>query len=240
MKYLKGPNELNSAFYYKWHSEELKNNLRGNNMPVHIHQSAELILVTKGRLTLSVAGKEYETVGEMQAAMILPFHPHTYKAEADTEYLRCNFAASLIPDFFNTLDNRVGERAVFNTHATTVFQFKKKILEDNRLSLWSIRAFLYSALDDYLSGAGREEDQRLTPADAMEETVMLSTRTARGLDLAAWREAFGVPFEAEREAALARLTQGGFIEISNGVLRLTQEGMELHNAVVLELISAED
>ena len=87
----------------------------------------------------------------MQAAMILPFHPHTYRADANTEYLRCNFATSLIPDFFNTLDNRVGERTVFNTHATTVFQFKKKILEDDRLSLWSIRAFLYSALDDYLS-----------------------------------------------------------------------------------------
>ena len=151
MKYLKGPNELNATFYYKWHSEELKNNLRGNNMPVHIHQSAELILVTKGRLTVSVAGKEYETVGDMQAAMILPFHPHTYRADANTEYLRCNFATSLIPDFFSTLDNREGERAAFNADATTVFQFKKKILEGGQLSLWSIRAFLYSALDDYLS-----------------------------------------------------------------------------------------
>jgi AraC-like DNA-binding protein len=151
MKYLKGPSELNAAFYYKWHSEELKNNLRGNNMPVHIHQSAELILVTKGRLTVSVAGKEYETVGDMQAAMILPFHPHTYRADANTEYLRCNFDTSLIPDFFNSLENREGERAVFNVDATTVFHFKKKLLEDGQLSLWSIRAFLYSALDDYLS-----------------------------------------------------------------------------------------
>ena len=151
MKYLKGPSELNAAFYYKWHSEELKNNLRGNTMPVHIHQSAELILVTKGRLTVSVAGKGDEPVGEMQAAMILPFQPHTYKADANTEYLRCNFATSLVPDFFNTLDNREGERAVFNADSTTVFHFKKKILDDQHLSLWSIRAFLYSALDDYLS-----------------------------------------------------------------------------------------
>lgn len=91
-------------------------------------------------------------------------------------------------------------------------------------------------LEGYLSGGRREALQRLTPEDAMEETVMLSTRTARGLDLADWERAFGRPFEAGREAALARLEQGGFIEISDGFLRLTLRGMELHNAVVLELI----
>ena len=95
------------------------------------------------------------------------------------------------------------------------------------------------ALDAYLSGAGREEDQRLTPADAMEETVMLSTRTTRGLDLAAWRAEFGAPFEAGREAALSRLAAGGLIERNGDFLRLTPRGMEVHNAVVLALVGTE-
>ena len=151
MEYFRGPNELDASFYYKWHSAESKNNLKGNAMPIHIHQSAELILVTKGEMIISVAGKDYETIGDNQAALILPFLPHTYKAQAGTEYLRCNFAASLIPDFFNMLDNRAGERCVFETDATTVFHFKKKLLEEHKLTFWSIRAFLYSALDDYLS-----------------------------------------------------------------------------------------
>ncbi len=92
-------------------------------------------------------------------------------------------------------------------------------------------------LEAYFSGARRLDDQRLTVADAMEETVMLSTRTVRGLDLNAWRADFGAPFEAGREAALGRLRRGGLIEMEDGFLRLTLRGMELQNAVVLELLN---
>ena len=93
------------------------------------------------------------------------------------------------------------------------------------------------ALDEYLSGARRLDAQELTDADAMEETIMLSTRTARGLDMDAWRARWGAPFEAGREAALERLRRGGLIEIKDGFLRLTLRGMELQNAVVLELLN---
>ena len=97
-----------------------------------------------------------------------------------------------------------------------------------------------AALEEYLSG-GREIDrQALTPADAMEETLMLSTRTARGLDLAAWAAEFGAPFQRGREAALAKLKRGGFIEISDGFLRLTPRGMQVQDAVVLELMEADE
>ncbi len=151
MKYYKGPNELDASFYYKWHSEALKNNLHGNKMPLHIHQSAELLMVTKGELTVSINGSDAETVRNGQASLILPFSPHTYKTVAGTEYLRCNFATSLVPEFFNMMDNKMGDRAVFNVDPTTVFYFQKKLLQDSRLSIWSIRAFLNSAIDDYLS-----------------------------------------------------------------------------------------
>ena len=91
-------------------------------------------------------------------------------------------------------------------------------------------------LEDYLAGGGAEEVQELAEADAWEETVMLATRTARGLDLADWQARFGVPFERGREAALARLEAGGLVEHRDGFLRLTLRGLELHNAVVLELL----
>jgi oxygen-independent coproporphyrinogen-3 oxidase len=91
-------------------------------------------------------------------------------------------------------------------------------------------------LEGYLSGGRREDEQRLTRIDAMEETVMLSTRTVRGLDLNAWEAAFGAPFSRGREAALDRLMAGGLIEMTGGFLRLTLRGLELQNAVVLELI----
>ena len=97
-----------------------------------------------------------------------------------------------------------------------------------------------ASLDAYLSGVRRVGEERLTRSDAMEETLMLSTRTTRGLDLAAWSAAFGAPFERGREAALAKLAAGGFIEISDGFLRLTPRGMQVQDAVVLELMEADE
>lgn len=91
------------------------------------------------------------------------------------------------------------------------------------------------SLDAYFAGERMLDAARLTRRDAMEETLMLSTRTVRGLDLAAWAEAFGVPFQKGREAALERLERSGLIEIGSGFARLTTRGMELQNAVVLEL-----
>lgn len=91
-------------------------------------------------------------------------------------------------------------------------------------------------LDDYLSGRRALDEQALTAQDAMEETLMLSTRTARGLDTALWRREFGAPFERGREAALQRLARGGLIETDGGFVRLTLRGMEVHNAVILELL----
>jgi len=92
------------------------------------------------------------------------------------------------------------------------------------------------ALEDYLSGMRRLDEVALTRQDAMEETLMLSTRTARGLDLAAWARDFGAPFNQGRERALARLEAGGLIEAGDGFLRLTTRGMEVQDAVVLELM----
>ena len=96
-----------------------------------------------------------------------------------------------------------------------------------------------ATLEGYLAGGRRLDRQRLTREDAMEETLMLSTRTARGLDLMAWERQFETPFTRGREAALEKLTRGGFIEIVDGFMRLTLRGMEVQDAVVLELMEAD-
>ena len=91
-------------------------------------------------------------------------------------------------------------------------------------------------LDGYLAGERQLEVQPLTRRDAMEETLMLATRTVRGLDLEKWRADFGTPFVRGREAALERLAAAGLIVMEGGFVRLTLRGMELHNAIVLELM----
>ena len=92
------------------------------------------------------------------------------------------------------------------------------------------------SVDDYLAGIRRLDETRLTARDAMEETLMLSTRTVQGLDLAAWESAFGTCFERGREDAIGRLEKGGLVERAGGRLRLTTRGMEVQDAVVLELL----
>jgi oxygen-independent coproporphyrinogen-3 oxidase len=92
------------------------------------------------------------------------------------------------------------------------------------------------SVDDYLAGVRRQDETRLTARDVMEETLMLSTRTVQGLDLAAWESAFGTCFERGREDAIGRLEKGGMVERAGGRLRLTTRGMEVQDAVVLELL----
>ncbi len=92
------------------------------------------------------------------------------------------------------------------------------------------------SMDEYLAGVRRLDEAWLTQQDVMEETLLLSTRTVRGLDLAGWERAFGVPFERGREAAVGWLEAGGLVERVGGHLRLTTRGMEVQDAVVLELL----
>ncbi|MBR0367269.1 MAG: radical SAM family heme chaperone HemW [Clostridia bacterium] len=96
------------------------------------------------------------------------------------------------------------------------------------------------ALDDYLAGERMADVQRLTRWDVIEETVMLNTRTTRGIDLTAWENRFGRPFASKECAALKRLAGAGYIEIKDGRLRLTGRGLEVQNAVVLELLEIQE
>lgn len=93
-----------------------------------------------------------------------------------------------------------------------------------------------AGLEAYLSGERRVDFQRLTAEDAMEETIMLSTRTVRGLALQRWRDEFGTDFMEGRSKIVKRLVDAGLIEVSGGFLRCTPRGMEVQNAVVVELI----
>lgn len=82
-----------------------------------------------------------------------------------------------------------------------------------------------ASLDDYLAGRREVERHVLDEGEIREEAIMLGTRTAEGIDAA-----LAAPGAAQR---LARL---GLVEVRGGRLRLTEKGLDVHNAVVLELI----
>ncbi|MBE5774803.1 MAG: radical SAM family heme chaperone HemW [Clostridiales bacterium] len=108
-----------------------------------------------------------------------------------------------------------------------------------------------AALDEYMSAARVHAEgglsaflhtnhyQDITPLgrqDAMEETLMLATRTAEGLDLAAWQRDFGCDFVSENTRTLRQLADAGLIRMEGNRLSLTTRGMEVQNAVVLALM----
>ena len=96
------------------------------------------------------------------------------------------------------------------------------------------------SLDEYLQGARMTAFQRLDERDIIEETVMLATRTARGIDLKKWRERFGGDFAPRDCRALGRLEDAGLIAVTGDRLWLTDRGMEVQNAVILELLEIQE
>ena len=92
-------------------------------------------------------------------------------------------------------------------------------------------------LSTYLDGKRGLCRELLSREDIMEETLMLSTRMVRGLDLLGWKAQFGEDFSKGREMKLAQLESMGLTERHDGFLRLTTKGMELQNAVVVELMA---
>lgn len=82
-------------------------------------------------------------------------------------------------------------------------------------------------LDQYLAGVREVARRAIGPDEAREEAILLGTRTARGIDM---------DLVAKKKTEVARLEAGGFVRREKGRLILTERGMEVQNAVVLELV----
>ena len=91
-------------------------------------------------------------------------------------------------------------------------------------------------LNAYLAGERQCDRIRLTKEDAMEEALMLATRMTEGLNLDEYLRQFGEDVVSGHEKTLRRLCDLGLVEIEGGFLRLTQRGLEVQNAVVVELL----
>lgn len=91
-------------------------------------------------------------------------------------------------------------------------------------------------IEAYISGGRMLDKTPRTRGDRMEERLMLATRMVRGLDLEKWAEDFGERLEVLRAKEIRKLQSHGLLEIEKGFLRLTTKGLELQDAVVLELM----
>ncbi len=80
--------------------------------------------------------------------------------------------------------------------------------------------------------------QKLSLEEQVKELVMLSLRTTRGLDLAAYARTSGRNFLREHGPLIQVLHQNELIRISSGRLRLTKTGMLVSNAILERFFAA--
>ena len=90
-------------------------------------------------------------------------------------------------------------------------------------------------LDDYLAGKPASQTV-LTPEDARFESVMLGLRMMKGVSDAAFRQMHGLSIEDAFGEKLKKPLRQGLVEWRDGSLRLTRRGMDVQNAVLVELL----
>lgn len=91
-------------------------------------------------------------------------------------------------------------------------------------------------LTKYMSGVRRIDATEMTAQDALEETLMLTTRMAKGIDLDAFERAFGDRLEVRCAKTIGMLQANGAAEIVDGRFFLTERGLEVHSFAMEQLV----
>ena len=118
--------------------------------PAHVHQFAELLYILDGEMTVTVDGRA-EHLSSGSAALIFPFQTHKFYSPGKVKAAMYLFSSSLLPSFFAQNDSKVGSGSTFVISEATRRHFEEKILTQRDLSLYSVKAFLYLTVCDFLS-----------------------------------------------------------------------------------------
>jgi len=90
--------------------------------------------------------------------------------------------------------------------------------------------------DAYVRGGLVGEDHELlTDDDLLKELVMLSLRTAKGLDLKEYRKRTGFDLVKRQQQLITALHRENLVRINRGHLRLTKNGMLVSNVIIKRL-----
>lgn len=98
-------------------------------------------------------------------------------------------------------------------------------------------------IPSYLAMVGTEhwsarESLALSAEDRRFETLMLGLRMAEGVSEEAFRQMHGMELEAYRGDRLRALAAKGLLEHADGCWRLTRRGMDIQNAILVELMDS--
>lgn len=92
-------------------------------------------------------------------------------------------------------------------------------------------------MDEYMSGVFRGDDgERLDERDKIGEFMMLGLRKTEGVSLAEFAKRFGYDIRSVYGAELDKFTSAGLLEVADGFVRLTEDGLDLANTVMCEFL----
>lgn len=101
-----------------------------------------------------------------------------------------------------------------------------------------------SGFEEYLSlaasGASRPAEGRGDARERRFERMMMGLRMTRGVDAPRFERDFGLPPEAVWPRAIARMTAGGLMRRDADRLALTPRGMDVMNALLVELMEEQE
>jgi oxygen-independent coproporphyrinogen-3 oxidase len=83
---------------------------------------------------------------------------------------------------------------------------------------------------------GDETSEEIDFPTRMREAIMLALRMRRGLELNAFKNEFGSDLLETAKRPISKLIDGGFVELVEDHLRITQKGMPVSNSIIAELI----
>ena len=82
----------------------------------------------------------------------------------------------------------------------------------------------------------REESIELSQSDKVAEYIIMSLRTARGVDLKEFYNRFGFDFAENYASEICKFTQGGFLMLSDNRCYLTDKGIDVSNSIMCEFL----
>ena len=108
--------------------------------PLHLHQSFELVCVSKGTLRIQIEGEDFE-VSEGQAALIFPYQLHAYLGGEASQSRFAIFSADYLPEL------RPEHFPVFSVDVGLI-----ENLESHKYRRFKLRSILYDVAAIYVEG----------------------------------------------------------------------------------------
>ena len=181
------------------------------NYPTHIHQFAEIAIVTDGEIEITSSGK-CELATACDVAIIPPFTPHSFR----TLHHANVWIAVFSPSFFDVMLSDINNRSknVFKASAELFSYIKARLVSEER-NIYSIKSSILAIGEEFIRKTEKEKD--CPPASVLPKLFLyLEENFKEDLSLKSVSSAIGYS-ESYISHALADIPEMNFSSLLSGI-----------------------